>query len=586
MGHFSMTCSVSGLPISGGTPVRCLLLVSSPYDERGCVGTGLWVARTPPLRAVYNDYGTIEKVHKEDKYIADLWLRGLKEDLVVKGVGDNSYHDLPTEKDMSFEELLEALRSGRVEVHQDGKHFWRRPTDDSWMTGLKDESLPMYKRIEKILAPLGKVTTKDSETDTYTVDEPVPNLVRVRFGKYQHDDAYRAALDRAKEIVEKAGFTGTIAAGSGRYPDDADLIVMNPPNKEKHFRGAQWDMATGQKGDDDRRLSVRLAMVREDVWQEMIAYPRSQYVGLDCTMCGQSPAYHDGKSGEKLCPNKSINDQPFKKHKKGATYTHGPVFPEGVEHTVTTGGYGSEYVWYGLAAFKANIRKAWKEILAYFDRQAKIERGEHVRVAEKLRGHDKKSDAAIDKLLASFEAKRKEEKARIAALPKEEQDKIKAEQKAQAERYEKAREERLANPVFGDFLISDFVLPHRYDDVGTWIFRHELPGVLGIPEHLSMCLADKTEVSIHLLDALSELAAFQYAMRDVGCVWKPASSTGPQDPEWKEQIRFHATLLKVSRKQNEKYIEDMDSEDKLDLPSNIGEAIERFKAPKKKSKKS
>jgi len=33
MGDFSMTCSLSGLAISGGTPVRCLLLTASPYNR-------------------------------------------------------------------------------------------------------------------------------------------------------------------------------------------------------------------------------------------------------------------------------------------------------------------------------------------------------------------------------------------------------------------------------------------------------------------------------------------------------------------------------------------------------------------------
>ena len=578
MGHFSMTCSSSGLPISGGTAVRCLLLVSSPYDERDGGARGAWVARTPPLRALYNDYGTIEKVNKEDKDIADLWLRGLKEDLVVKGLGDNSYHDLPTSRSMTFDQLLDALRAGRVEVHQDARHFWRRPVDDSWMDGLKDESLPMFKRVEKVVATIGKVDS-NATPDSYVVDEPVPNLVRVRFGQYQHDDAHKEALARAKDAIEKAGFTATIAAGSGRSPDSADLIVLNPPNKDQPFKGAQWDMAAGQKSDDDKRLSVRLAMVREDVWQELIAYPRSQYVALDCTNCGQSPAYHGGKGkSERECPNESINNQPFKKHKKGSTYEHGPVFPKGVEHVVTKSAYGSEYAWFGLAAFKANVREAWKEIVAYFDRQARIERGEKVKPTKEEKA-EKVSSPEIEKMLAGFEAKRKEEEKRVAALPKEEQEKIRATQKARTERYEKAQQERLANPVFGDFLISDFVLPHRHDAVGTWIFRHELPGVLGIPEHLSMCLADKTEVTAHLLDALAELGAFQYAMRDVGCVWKPAASTGPQDPEWKEQIRFHATLLAISRKLHEKHIEDMDSEDAAELPTTIGEAIARFKSP-------
>jgi len=259
---------------------------------------------------------------------------------------------------------------------------------------------------------------------------------------------------------------------------------------------------------------------------------------------------------------------------------HGPVFPKGVEHVVTTSEYGSEYVWFGLAAFKASVRGAWKEILIHFDRQARIERGEKVK--DKPGDEEKVSGLLIKKLLASFEAKRKEEEKRVAALPKEERDKIKAEQKAQAERREKARQDRLANPVFGDFLITDFILKHDYNDPAAWIFRHDVPGVLGIPEHLSMCLADKKEVPVGVLDAIAELAAFSCALRDVGCVWKPAASTGPQDPEWREHIRFAETLTRISCKQQERHDEGNEEDERTGpLPTSIGEAIEMFKKAKR-----
>jgi hypothetical protein len=124
MGEFSMTCSLSGLGISGGTPVRCLLLTASPYGKND--PQNAWIVRTPPLRAIYNSYGSIEKIHPDDKFIADLWLRGLREDLIEKGLGDNSVHDVPTAKDMSFDALLDAIHEGRVEVRQDAKHFWMR----------------------------------------------------------------------------------------------------------------------------------------------------------------------------------------------------------------------------------------------------------------------------------------------------------------------------------------------------------------------------------------------------------------------------------------------------------------------------
>lgn len=88
MGSFAMICSVSGLGIDWGTPVRCLLLTESPYSDDD--PRRAWIVRTPPIRAKYNDYGLIHEVHPEDERIADLWIRGLREDAVEKGLGDNS----------------------------------------------------------------------------------------------------------------------------------------------------------------------------------------------------------------------------------------------------------------------------------------------------------------------------------------------------------------------------------------------------------------------------------------------------------------------------------------------------------------
>lgn len=561
MGHYSMTCSISGLPISGGTPVRCLLLTASPYDGDA---REAWIVRTPPLRAVYNDYGSIENVHQDDKFIADLWLRGLKEDLIEKGLGDNSCHDVATAKDMTFEELLNALQEQRVEVRQDAEHFWRRPIDDSWLDKLEKKDLPLFQRIEKLVATIGEVS-REASTDAYVVDEPVPNLVRVRFGQYS-DKGRMAALERAKPVIEDAGFATTITAGSGRYADSADLLVFHAPKADGVSRGPQWDLASGQSAAGDKKLAVRLAMVREDVWQALIAFPHSQYVGVDCTNCGQQPCYH-GENRE--CPTKSINGRPYKKHKRGSVYAHGPVFPADIEHVV----YG-ENVWFGLSAFRASVRDAWKGILAHFDRQARIERGEKV----EDESAEEKLDAKLDGLLTKLTAQRKKEEKRIAKLPKAEQDKIRAEREAAIERYEKARAERLAHPVFGDFLFTHGVLKHNYNDVAVGILLHTVPGVLGIPEHLSMCLADKVEVPSSVLDTIAELAAFMRAQRDVGRVWAPVASTGPQDPEWNAQLRFVEALANIARREQLKCEEAADQHvTTRRLPATIAEAIKLYK---------
>lgn len=116
MGYFSATCALSGLAIPGGIPIRVLLLNMSSYGEG-------WSLRTPP--AAYNDYGGIKNIDPQDADICDLWRQALDVDLVEVGMGDNTCHDVPARKRMSFDDLCEALSEDRVRVRQDTKHFWR-----------------------------------------------------------------------------------------------------------------------------------------------------------------------------------------------------------------------------------------------------------------------------------------------------------------------------------------------------------------------------------------------------------------------------------------------------------------------------
>jgi len=110
MGSFDFTCAVSGLPIAGGTPVRLLLLQSSPFGPAGDdVGDGerSWYLRALPVRGQYNDCGSITDVDKRDAAIAQNWLDGLGVDMIEQGWGDNT---------CQFDELLEALWERQVRV--------------------------------------------------------------------------------------------------------------------------------------------------------------------------------------------------------------------------------------------------------------------------------------------------------------------------------------------------------------------------------------------------------------------------------------------------------------------------------------
>lgn len=581
MGEFSMTCSISGLGISGGTPVRCLLLAASPYgaheDPRNA-----WIVRTPPLRAIYNSYGTIEKIHTDDEFIADLWLRGLREDLIEKGLGDNSYHDVPTAKDMSIDELLDAVRAGRVEVRQDAKHFWRRPrTRDPLGIYAAHEAktalVPSLRKIEGVLAKdmallmfYPDPVSSGAVEDKFVIDEPVPHLVRVRFGRYQHGDKVIAALTAARAAVERAGFIGAVIAGSGRYAGDADLLVMPAPNAKDHIRGPQWDMAAGRDADEDKHLMIAMAMVREDVWQAIVRYPHSESVSLLCTSCGQESWYH---AKDRSCPDKSVNGKPFKEHPTDARYAHGPVFPADVPHVVIPRDYG-ETVWYDVAAFKDGARATWQTILDHFKNDLHALRSivKDAREHEEHASQDetakvtveeivaKEADPQIEAILRHLEEAREKEAARVAQLPADEREKLEAERKAAREAWEAEERERKEHPCFGDFLISDMIVNDSRRP-GAWLFRDSVPGVIGIPAHLSMCLADKREVPLAVIDAIAELSAVNHAIHGVGVTWKPAVSTGPQYPEWDQHLRFTRTLAQIAHTAEAKRRVDMDDDD-------------------------
>jgi hypothetical protein len=524
MGSFSMICSVSGLGISVGTPVRCMLLTKSPYEDDD--PRKIWIVRAPPLRAVYDDYGSIDNVHDDDKFIAELWLRGLREDVVEKGLGDNSCHDVPVAIDMSFDDMLGAIREQRLQVSQDARNFWRKPRSGP---GSDETRVPsLMRRVEELLeSKFPGHVSRHAEKDKYVVDEPVPHMGRVRFGQYQHGKECTSALEAARTVIEGCGaaLTGVIAAGSGRYPDSADLLVFPlPAATDKHVVGPQWDMA-----DDNKPLRIGLAMIREDVWQALIAYPCCAYLSLDCIKCGQSRSYHKANQD---CPTASIKGSPYKVRPKDTKYARGSVFPPAVRHVIEPREGTSEYVWYGLDAYKEGTRSTWATVLERFSCRS-----------AGLPATVKDPDAELDTLFEDIREAREKEDARIAALSPEEQEAIQTSQKAQREVWEAEDRRKKEYPFFGDFRIRDvpdFRLP------GAWVFRDSTPGVIGVSEHFSMLIADKVAVPVTLLDAVAELSAVRHVLGGVGVVLKPAVSSGPQYPEWGESKRFAHTVLQIA----------------------------------------
>ena len=258
MGSFSYTCALSALPIEAGDKVRYLLLSQSPYEQTICTMNGAWFARTFPIKAVYNEYGSVEDV--EEGIGKDLWMEGFKIDLVSVGLGENTCHDIPTSKDMSFDDMLEAIVEHRLkvkrstELHDKQKVFYKTRTP---------VGIPTMQRIRKLLNYNGfNVVSQGFTEDGYIVDKLRYGKIRVRFsasGKNWHKDEQFLRL--VQPCLEE--YVTVIVAGQGS--NIADLLVYPKPG----IKGWGGVHSFPKKP----TLQVDHAMIREDVWQEIINTP-------------------------------------------------------------------------------------------------------------------------------------------------------------------------------------------------------------------------------------------------------------------------------------------------------------------------
>lgn len=249
MGSFASTCCVSGLPIEAGDPVRYFLLMENPYAENSvCEMHGRWVPRTWPVKARYDDYGSIEDW--EEGPIQASILRGLALDLVEVGVGDNSAHDVATSKDMSFKTLLEAIWEGRVHVERD---LGKTPT------ATVPDYIPTLQNVQGLISDIPLASG-----GCYLVDEQ-GCWVRVRWegrgSTFRKDAEYLQMVATRLE----GRFVTAIVAGSGSYAYDMELWCFAAPGLTQDGHPISTKAPRAKPP-----LLLRQAMIREDVWQELL----------------------------------------------------------------------------------------------------------------------------------------------------------------------------------------------------------------------------------------------------------------------------------------------------------------------------
>lgn len=281
MGSFASTCAVSGIPLEVGDPVRWYSLTENPYDDNlVCYSHDMWFPRSWPVRAKYNDYGSIEEYDPESPSVFAT-VECLKRDLVEVGMGDNQCHDVPTAKGMSFEATLEAIWEKRIQVSRD--------VEDAVLAKIRESSnaaraalnlppeeedapqvrnipgFPTLRGVEAVLRQAGfpVLSADGKEPEAFMVDEVEHGRCRVRVNGYGE---HEAKLQTILPTLTKE-YAAVITVGSRAYANSAEIQLMPKVMKRERDEYFSWG-----RDDADRRkpLYVYQAMIHGDVWDELM----------------------------------------------------------------------------------------------------------------------------------------------------------------------------------------------------------------------------------------------------------------------------------------------------------------------------
>jgi hypothetical protein len=258
-----------------------LLLTQNPFNTNGaehtCYIHDRWIPRTYPLRAKYNDYGSVEDV--QEGLARDIWFEGFQLDLVERGVGDNSCHDVPVRNGMAFEQWLAALWEGRVLV---GARRSGKPLSKEVLRELRKgcppekvhPGIPTMKRVRKAIQRAGLPLSDGGFAEGYMVNLQRRGFIRVRWGA-QENDCER--LDALRPILADR-FAIVITVGTGSYGNRAEMLVAPKPlptakNRKEYDKDPEkydYKVSFGAKRLPHTALPVAQAMIREDVWQAIL----------------------------------------------------------------------------------------------------------------------------------------------------------------------------------------------------------------------------------------------------------------------------------------------------------------------------
>lgn len=301
MGHFSQTCLLSHLPVTGGTPVRVCLLSSSPYAHSDRHGEA-WSFRSIPFRAEYNDYGSIENVHPEDQILVDLALAQFNRDAIEIPQGDNPYHDPPVTKGMPAEGWWDALWEGRLRAAGEevpkGIPTWRKILKITTRAVTEGKLIP-GSIVNRIAYGLVRVTFHGDYTKRYEWYKAIQPILARRYKvteRYEHGPKYHADMVAA---ADKLGEDPVVRASLDVWfevaPKDGPYPPVNPAHdadarNARLLQRIENNKGEGRSGGRDARI-IAWAFIREDAWQAVLPLGGPNYTGW-----GDSPTVEGEKA--------------------------------------------------------------------------------------------------------------------------------------------------------------------------------------------------------------------------------------------------------------------------------------------------
>lgn len=131
MGSWNATCNISQMAITPGTSVRVLFLSRCLYtmdpanalrlnssgcnSKEGCYSTNFWFPRTVPLKAIYDDYGSVTDIDTISLEYELFWAQLEKDFISVEEGKYNITKKLIQNKD--WEQLWQVVSEGRLRVN-------------------------------------------------------------------------------------------------------------------------------------------------------------------------------------------------------------------------------------------------------------------------------------------------------------------------------------------------------------------------------------------------------------------------------------------------------------------------------------